>query len=128
MCSDSLFEPRSENLHAGRDVSVDVRRFQHHERLADAQFVPMWASPGKHGDDERPGISRDANGARRQRCSASEKGHWQAVLKKIVIDDKPGDLSPAQGANDAPYAPWGRFDHGHVVGMPQTGDAIKHEP
>jgi hypothetical protein len=88
----------------------------------------MWTPPGKHRDDERPGISGDADSTRRQRCFPPEKRHRQAVLKKVVIDDEPGDLCPAQSANDAPHATRGGLDHGHLVGMPEVRDAIEHEP
>ena len=88
----------------------------------------MWSPPGKHGDNQRSGITRDADSARRQRRLASEKGHRQPVLKEVVIDDEPGDLSPAQGADDTTHAARGRFDHGHDVGMPEMCDSIEHEP
>ena len=63
--ADPFFQARFQHLHAGRDVGVDVGRFRDLERLADAELVPAWATPGKHRHDQRPGVPGDADGARR---------------------------------------------------------------
>jgi hypothetical protein len=84
-------------------------------------------APGKHRHDQRPGVPGDADGARRQGCLATEKGHRHPVLEKVVIDDEPGDLAPAQRADDAAHATRGRLDHRHQVRVPEVGDAVEHE-
>ena len=102
--------------------------FWHLKRLAHTQLVPACPTVGKHWDDQRPGIARDADSARWQRRLATEKRHRQSVLKKVVINDKSGDLSPTQGVDDAAHTTWGWLDHGYAVGMPEMRDPIEHEP
>ncbi len=89
--------------------------------------MPAWPTPGKHRQDQRPGVPGDANGAWRQGSLATEKGHRHPVLEKIVIDDEPGDLAPAQRADDAAYTTGGRFDHRHQVRVAEVSDAVEHE-
>ena len=45
--ADSFFEARFQNLHAGRDVGVDVGRLRHLEWLAHAKLVPRGRATGK---------------------------------------------------------------------------------
>ena len=90
--------------------------------------MPAWPAPGKHRQDQRPGVPGDADGARRQGGLATEKDHRHPVLEKIVIDDEHGDLAPAQRPDDAAHAAGVRLDHGDQVRVPEVGDAVEHEP
>jgi hypothetical protein len=89
--------------------------------------VPAWSTPGEHRHDQRRGVPGDADGARRQGRLATEKGHRHPVLEKIVVDDEPGDLCPAQRPDDTAHATGGRLDHRHQVGLSEVGDAVEHE-
>jgi len=89
--------------------------------------VPGWPTPRKHRHDQRPGVAGDANRARWQGRLTAKEGHRQPVLKEVVIGDEPGDLAPAQRANDAAHATRGGLDHRYQVGVPEVGDAIEHE-
>jgi hypothetical protein len=89
--------------------------------------MPAGATPGEHRNDQRPGVPRDADRAGRQGRLATEEGHRHPVLEKIVVDDEPGDLSPAQGADDASHATGSRLDHCHQVRVAEVSDAIEHE-
>ena len=125
--ADPCFQARFQYLHAGRYVGIDVGRFRHLEWLADAELVPAWPAPGKHRHDQRPGVPRDANRARRQGRLATKEGHRHPVLEKIVVDDKPGDLSPAQSADNAAHTTGSRLDHRHQVRVAEVGDTVEHE-
>src|SRR4051794_40649950 len=125
--ADPRFQARFQYLHAGSYVGIDVGRFRHLEWLADAELVPVWPTPRKHRHDQRPGVPRDANRARWQGRLATKEGHWHPVLEKIVVDDKPGNLSPSQSADDAAHATGSRLDHRHQVRVTEVGDTIEHE-
>jgi hypothetical protein len=89
--------------------------------------VPAWPAPGKHRHDQRPGVSRNADRARRQGCLATKEGHRYPVLEEIVVDDKPRNLCPAQRADDAAHATGGRLDHGDQMRVAEVGDTIEYE-
>ena len=89
--------------------------------------MPPWPTSGKHRHDQRPGVPGDADGARRQGRLATEKGHRHPVLEKIVVDDEPSDLAPAQRADDPAHATGGRLDHRNQVRVPEVGNAVEHE-
>jgi hypothetical protein len=109
--TDPRFQARFQYRHAGHDIGVDVGRFRHLEWLANAELVASRSAPGKHRHDQRPGVPGDADRARRQGRFATKKGHRQPVLEKIVVDDEPGNLCPAQRADDATDTTGGWLDH-----------------
>lgn len=81
----------------------------------------------KEGHDERSGVASDADWSRWQGGFAAEKGHRQAVLKKVVVGDEGSRLAASQRLDNAAHPTWSRLDRRDATAMAQMYDRVKEE-